>query len=116
MLQLVGAVIITSVNAGDADAKSKANRGKAIAEIGVAVQLICFGLFSVIAVRFNFTSKRFKKSFDERYNINEGKFFVLEGGNRRLKTSWQTILRVTNFASVCILVCEIDKTCRQGGD
>jgi hypothetical protein len=107
---MVGAIMITSISTGDADAKSKANRGKAVAEIGVAVQLICFGLFSIIAVRFHFTSKRFKKSFDERHNVDEGKFFTLEDGNRKLKTSWQTILLVTNFTSVCILVCGIYKS------
>ncbi len=78
LLQLWGAVQITSVTPGAANAISKANKGKRIAQIGVAIQLACFGLFSIIAVRFNFTSK--------------------------LKKNWQAILRVTNVASACILI------------
>lgn len=38
ILQVWGVLIITSVDVNDADAKDKANKGKAIAEIGVAVR------------------------------------------------------------------------------
>ncbi|TVY84656.1 Protoporphyrin uptake protein [Lachnellula suecica] len=104
-LQLVGAVIITSIDIGDPDAVKKANRGKHIAEIGVAVQLICFGLFSIIAVRFNFTSKRFMGVFHERFNgVHDDKYFTIGSSRRKFKSHWQAILRVTNFTSVCILI------------
>lgn len=117
MLQLVGAVQITTINPTDRDALSKSNRAKRIAEIGVAVQLIFFGLFSVIAVRFNFTSKRFASEFEERItlvtvggdvegNNKKGEKYVkIDGGEKILKRNWQSILRVVNVASVCILVC-----------
>jgi hypothetical protein len=83
---------------------SKANSGKRIAQTGVAIQLICFGLFSVIAIRFNFTSKRFAVAFEERLtNINE-KYCTIDGGDHKLKKNWEAILRVTNIASVGILV------------
>jgi hypothetical protein len=104
LLQLWGAVQITSVTPGAADAVSKANKGKKIAQIGVAIQLACFGLFSIIAVRFNFTSKRFATSFEERLtNINE-KYCTIDGTNHKLKKNWQDILWVTNIASLCILI------------
>ncbi|KAH8663098.1 RTA-like protein [Tricladium varicosporioides] len=116
MLQLVGAVQITTINPTDRDALSKSNRAKRIAEIGVAVQLIFFGLFSVIAVRFNFTSKRFASEFEERItlvtvggdvegNNKKGEKYVkIDGGEKILKRNWQSILRVVNVASVCILI------------
>lgn len=104
LLQLWGAVKITSVNAGSSNASSAASQGKKIAQAGVAIQLLCFGLFSVIAVRFNFTSKRFAASFNERLtNINE-KYCTIDGGDRPLKRNWQAILRVTNIASAGILI------------
>lgn len=103
-LQLIGAVKITSITSATKDPISQANKGKHIAEIGVAVQLICFGLFSIIAVRFNFTSKRFSGGFNERF-AGDGKNFLLDDSTRKYKRNWQTILRVTNLASALILVC-----------
>lgn len=119
-LQLIGAVQITSVQAGEPDAADKARKGKKIAQIGVAVQLVCFGLFAVIAVRFNFTSRRFGESFENRVagvvggelgegvqgvkERAEGKWVVVDGNERRLKRNWKAVLRVTNAASACILV------------
>lgn len=105
-LQLVGVVQILNVSVTDPNAHEKAQKGKHIAQTGVAVQMICFGLFSVIAVRFNFTSKRFAAGFEQRLtDIDEkGKFCTVDGGPKRLKRNWQAILRVVNFASVMILV------------
>jgi hypothetical protein len=61
-------------------------------------------LFTIIAIRFNFISKRFAASFEERLtNINE-KYCTIDGGDRKLKKNWQAILRVTNIASFLILV------------
>lgn len=108
LLQMIGAIKVTSVSPGDTDAASKANKGKTIAEIGVAVQLVCFGLFSIIAVRFNFTSKRFIGTFDaDLSGAQDGKYFVIKEGGRKLNRNWQTILHVTNLTSVLILVCEV---------
>ncbi|TVY20544.1 Protein RTA1 [Lachnellula arida] len=105
LLQMIGAIKVTSISPGDADATSKANQGKTIAEIGVAVQLVCFGLFSIIAVRFNFTSKRFIGAFDANLSgARDGKYFVIREGGRKLNRNWQTILHVTNLTSVLILV------------
>ncbi|TAQ90322.1 hypothetical protein B7494_g1394 [Chlorociboria aeruginascens] len=66
LLQLYGAVKITSVTVNTVNPDSVLSKGKKVAEIGVAVQLVCFGLFAVIAVRFNFTSRRFKEDFLRR--------------------------------------------------
>jgi len=103
-LQLVGAVMITTISNTDPNAISKAKRGKRIAQIGVAVQLACFGLFSVMAVRFNFTSKRFAAGFEERITNANEKYVTIDGQDRQLKRNWRAILRVTNIASVCILI------------
>src|ERR1700684_2697175 len=42
------------------------NQGKRIEQVGVAVQLLCFGVFTVIAIRFNFIAKRFTEDFESR--------------------------------------------------
>ncbi|KAE8441144.1 hypothetical protein EG329_005827 [Mollisiaceae sp. DMI_Dod_QoI] len=105
LLQLWGAVQITTVSATASDAHTKLTRGKKIAQTGVAIQLICFGLFSIIAVRFNFTSKRFADQFEQRLGETKGqKYCTIDGGAKKLKPNWQAILRVTNFASAMILI------------
>ena len=96
--------MVTTVSNTDPNAISKANRGKRIAQIGVGVQLACFGLFSVMAVRFNFTSKQFAAGFEERITNANEKYVTIDGQERQLKRNWRAILRVTNIASVCILV------------
>lgn len=95
---------ITSLDANDPNLASKASAGKKIAQIGVAVQMVCFGLFSIIAVRFNFTSKRFAASFNERLSNTNEKLVSIDGSEKLLKRNWQALLRVTNFASAMILV------------
>ena len=96
--------MVTTVSVTDPNAISKANKGKKIAQIGVAVQLACFGLFSVMAVRFNFTSKRFAASFEQRITTSTEKYVTIDGQARPLKKNWRALLRVTNIASLCILV------------
>ncbi|KAG0649848.1 rta1 [Hyphodiscus hymeniophilus] len=104
LLQLVGAVKVTTVDPTDADAKSKASKGKKIAQIGVALQLAFFGLFTIMAFRFNFISKRFDSEFDARVTNENEKYVTIDGGERKLKKNWRALLRVTNFACGCILV------------
>ncbi|KAF3394379.1 Protein RTA1 [Penicillium rolfsii] len=101
-LQLIGAVMISSVDATETDAASKLNRGKHIAQAGVIVQLAAFGLFSVAAVRFNFTSKRFTKSTQERYEMFGDEDYIIDGVVK--KKNWPALLRVVNLTTLLILV------------
>ncbi|KAJ5925099.1 ZIP metal ion transporter [Penicillium verhagenii] len=101
-LQLVGAVMISSVTATDTGAASKLSRGKSLAQAGVIIQLVAFGLFSVAAVRFNFTSKRFSKQMGERYEHIDEKHYSINGIVRKLH--WPALLRVVNLATLLILV------------
>ncbi|KAJ5205255.1 ZIP metal ion transporter [Penicillium cf. griseofulvum] len=102
LLQLGGAVMITSVDAADKDAKNKLNTGKHVAQIGVVIQLVAFGLFAVAAVRFNFTSKRFISSLSERFE-NVGKTGYRIDGIIKNK-HWPALLRVVNITTILILV------------
>ncbi|KAJ5784971.1 RTA1 like protein-domain-containing protein [Penicillium pulvis] len=102
MLQLVGAVMISSVSTTDTDAASKIDKGKSIAQAGVIIQLAAFGLFSVAAVRFNFTSKEFSKGLDERYEHVDEKNYSI-GGIVKNK-HWPALLRVVNLTTLLILV------------
>lgn len=104
LTQLLGAVELTTIDANDPKFASKTKTGEKIAQVGVAIQLVCFGLFSIIAIRFNFTSKRFAASFNERLSNTNEKPVSIDGSEKLLKRNWQAILRVTNFASVMILV------------
>lgn len=102
LLQLVGAVMLSSVDSDDLDASQKMDRGKYIAMAGVIIQLIAFGIFSVAAARFNFTSKRFSNSIDERFEASGKSMYIVNGLVK--KKHWPALLRVTNFSTLMILV------------
>ncbi|KAJ5223811.1 RTA1 like protein-domain-containing protein [Penicillium chermesinum] len=102
LLQLVGALMITSVDPGDTSGQDKLDHGKSIAMVGVIIQLVAFGFFAIAAVRFNFTSKRFTKSLEERYEtIGERKYAM---GDVLKDKNWPALLRVVNLSTVLILV------------
>ncbi|KAL2063042.1 hypothetical protein VTL71DRAFT_6114 [Oculimacula yallundae] len=99
------------LNAPPSQSLDRVNKGKGIAEVGVGIQLVFFGLFSIIAIRFNFTSRRFKLDFEQRSDQymgsdkgGDGKFVILDGDDKIVKRNWQAILLITNLASVCILI------------
>jgi hypothetical protein len=73
----------------------------------VSVQLACFGLFTIIAGRFNFTSKQVAKNFtDGGHEMHEmGKYVTVDGiEGKKLKRNWQALLRVVNGTCALILV------------
>ena len=72
--------------------------------IGVAIQLVCFGLFTVIAIRFNFIARRFDSQFESRISNANEKYITIDGEERKLKKNWPVLLHVTNIACACILV------------
>lgn len=112
LLQLIGAVIISGTQATDTNAASKLNRGKTIALIGLGIQIACFGLFSIIAIPFNFTSKRFDGDFDSRVGgTPDEKFFTVDDMKRKMSKNWQALLRVVNLTCLLILVRSIYRVC-----
>ena len=105
LLQLGGAVMIASVSPTDTHAAHTLNTGKHVAQAGVIIQLAAFGLFSVAAVRFNLTSKRFDQSLGDRYERVGEKEYRIDGRVR--DKNWPALLRVVNFTSFLILVCNL---------
>ena len=104
-LQLIGAVMVTGTQVTDANAAEKLQKGKDLALVGVTLQIVAFGLFSFIAVRFHFTSKRFKAELERRFQKVEGdKFVTFEGSARRFKPNWRAMLYVINVSCLLILV------------
>ncbi|KAK9357768.1 RTA1 like protein-domain-containing protein [Lipomyces starkeyi] len=112
LLQLAGAVIVSGTQPTDPDAKSKLSRGKDIAITGLATQLLCFGLFSIVAIRFNFISKQFDKEFEERVGgVQDEKYFTVNSSNRKLKKNWKALLRVMNIVCTLILIRSVYRVC-----
>lgn len=103
LLQLGGALLITSTSITTPNAASKLKTGKNIAITGVVVQMACFGLFTIIAVRFNFTSKRFREDFNKRVSNLDGKYSLIDG-THKLKRNWEALLRCVNLACILITV------------
>jgi hypothetical protein len=103
--QVIGAIMLTSVDATDADAASKLNLGKDIAMAGVILQLVAFGLFTIVAIRFHFTSKRFTNDFKERLQPVAGnKYVSIEGRAGKFNPNWRRLLYAVNGACALILV------------
>lgn len=98
-------LLIPNSSASLATQKSNFDKGKAIVLLGLGVQIACFGLFSVIAVRFHFTSRRYTKTgnFDRRIGGSPtDKYVMIEG--KRLLRNWETLLWVVNVTCLMILV------------
>ncbi|KAK9241861.1 RTA1 like protein-domain-containing protein [Lipomyces tetrasporus] len=111
-LQLVGAVLVSGTKPNDSDAHKKLSTGKDIALAGLAVQIICFGLFSIIAIRFNFVWKQFDGEFQGKVGQEDGqKYFIVSGTGRKLKMHWQSLLLVLNITCVLILVRSVYRVC-----
>lgn len=105
MTQVIGAIMLTSTEPTDPDALTKMNRGKTIAMVGVILQLVAFGLFTVVAARFHFTSKRFTDDFKQRVQAVPGdKYVTLEGNARKYNPNWRRLLYAVNIACAMILV------------
>ena len=109
--------MITGTQVTDTDAAGKLQRGKDIALTGVALQIVAFGLFSFIAIRFHFTSKRFKADLERRFLKAEGdKYVTFEGSPRRFKPNWRAMLYVVNISCLLILVSRTHVTRKSWGD
>ncbi|KAL2809172.1 RTA1 like protein-domain-containing protein [Aspergillus granulosus] len=101
-LQLVGAVMITSANGISQEDIDAFDRGRNLALAGVIVQIIAFGIFTIAAVRFNFTSKRFVSAAPEPlYGQDE---FAMAMQDKPRKANWPVLLRVVNFSTLMILI------------
>ncbi|KKK16093.1 hypothetical protein P175DRAFT_0426608 [Aspergillus ochraceoroseus IBT 24754] len=102
LLQLAGVVFITSGNGESKDAIDQFNRGRDLAIGGVALQLVAFGIFTVAAIRFNFTSKKFIQSAPEQLEAQTDLAFSVE--NKPTEASWPSLLRVVNLTTLMILI------------
>lgn len=105
LLQLVGAVIISGTELTSPNAIKKLHTGRTIALAGVSIQIGAFGLFTIIAARFHFTSRRFAADLERRFRAVPGdKFVTLEGSERKFKPRWRTLLYAINFSCAMIIV------------
>lgn len=107
LLQLVGAVMIAGTSITDPNYLDKVHRGKYIALAGVSVQILAFGLFSIIAVRFHIVAKRFKNDLQKRLQPVPGEKFVTVEGieGRKLRPNWEALLYIINISCALIMVC-----------
>jgi hypothetical protein len=97
--------MIAGTQSTDSNAASKLQHGKDIALAGVSIQLAAFGLFSFVAVRFHFISKRFTAGLERRFQTSPGgKFVTLEGSAWTFKPKWRHLLYVVNASCIFILV------------
>lgn len=94
LLQLIAAVLITSSDPTEEGYQDKVDLGRTLGCLGVGVQLAGFGLFSIVAIRFHFTSRKVDENFAKTSMANFG-----------IKRHWSHLLLVINFSCLMILVC-----------
>lgn len=101
LLQLVAAVLISGTDPTDANAKDKMNLGKDLGLAGVSIQITGFGLFTIAAIRFHFTSKRL-----------DGQFARMNQAKHDIQRHWSKLLFAVNGSCFLILVCSADPVLR----
>ncbi|KAI1448230.1 RTA1-domain-containing protein [Annulohypoxylon stygium] len=105
LVQLIGAVSVSSTQATDEDAANKLKLGKDIALAGLAIQIGAFGLFTIIAARFHFTSQRFVASLSWRLEeADGGKAVFVRGSSRKINPNWRRLLYALNASCILILI------------
>ncbi|KAH8668689.1 RTA1 like protein-domain-containing protein [Xylariales sp. PMI_506] len=105
LLQATGAALVAGVQATATNAEDQLNRGKTLALIGIGLQVTAFGLFSIIATRFHFTSKQFAVALKSKLLIAEGeKMATLEGSAAKFNPNWRVILFAVNASCALILI------------
>ncbi|KAI1082196.1 RTA1-domain-containing protein [Whalleya microplaca] len=105
IIQLIGAIIVSGTQPTDENAQDKMNLGKNIALAGLAIQIGAFGLFSVSAVRFHFTSRRFVAGLQARLGkTSGGKTVTVNGSSRRINPNWRHLLYAVMVSCLLILV------------
>lgn len=92
-MQTIAGALIAGTDATDDDAQQKFDLGQNLGLIGVAVQLAGFGLFSIIAIRFHFTSKKAAASFTVDNMTTWG-----------ITRHWSALLLTMNITCFLILV------------
>ncbi|WZH49720.1 RTA1 like protein-domain-containing protein [Fusarium acuminatum] len=93
LLQLIAAVLIAGTDPTEHDAKTKLNLGKTLGLVGVSTQIAGFGLFTIAAIRFHFTSRRLSGEFARQNQVKHG-----------ITKKWTTLLIVVNVSCLLILV------------
>jgi hypothetical protein len=105
LAQVTGAVILATTEPDEPNGPATLNKGKTIAMVGVVLQLVAFGLFTVVAVRFHFTSKRFADDFKQRLQaVPGGKYVSVEGHAQKFNPNWWRLLYAVNISCAMILV------------
>ncbi|KAK9234156.1 RTA1 like protein-domain-containing protein [Lipomyces kononenkoae] len=109
LLQLGGAVVVSGTQPTDNNAQKKINTGKDIALAGLAIQIACFGFFSVVALRFNIISKQFDTEYEKL--TEDEKYITVNETGRKIRKNWRPLLRVINVACILILIRSVYRVC-----
>lgn len=99
--------MIAGTSITDPNYLQRIHRGRDIAVAGVSVQLLAFGLFSIIAVRFHIIAKRFSADLQKRLQPIPGdeKFVTVEGlQGRKFRPNWEALLYTVNISCALIMV------------
>ncbi|KAI4859576.1 RTA1-domain-containing protein [Hypoxylon rubiginosum] len=105
VVQLIGAVMVSSTQATDKNAAKKLNTGKNMALAGLAIQIAAFGLFTIVAARFHFTSRQFVTNLQSRYeDAGSGGTVSVKGSPRKINPNWRRLLYAINISCVLVLI------------
>ncbi|KAK9365304.1 RTA1 like protein-domain-containing protein [Lipomyces kononenkoae] len=114
LLQLGGAVLVSGTQPTQSNVQQRIQTGKNIALAGLAIQIACFGFFSIIALRFHFISKQFDKRLADKTTdetTEDEKYIMVNETQRKVLKNWRPLLRVINVACILILIRSIYRVC-----
>ncbi|CAI6092721.1 unnamed protein product [Clonostachys chloroleuca] len=93
LLQMGAATMLSTTQATDENAEGKIEMGRNLGLAGVGVQLFGFGIFTVAAVRFHFTSRRF-----DGHHVSQNQT------RWKISKHYESLLYVVNASCALILI------------
>lgn len=105
LLQLVGALMLTRADPMDEDFDDQIDRGRLIAVVGVVIQLVAFGFFTIVAGRFHSISKRFAGKTPELLSDSQQSLdSSVESSRPKPRMNWRHLLWAVIVSCGLILV------------
>lgn len=104
LMQLVGALMLTSSDPLASDFQATIDRGRLIGVAGVVIQLIAFGFFSIVAARFHWVSKRFGAAPEQLFDTNGSQKPSTILSKFKFGLGWKHLLLSVNISCILILV------------
>jgi hypothetical protein len=103
LIQVTGALMLVNTPDTDPDYRKKITTGRDIATAGVTLQIVAFGIFCIVCIRFHITSLKYKKqqisgSSSDKFGVSS------DTTGKTYKPRWWWLLYTIEGACLLVLV------------